>query len=132
MLSVIIMYECQSLSHKCVPNGIAYPLIADLIPFSLYLVQIPDFVNGKSSPYHNRAASVFYSRWNTSGCSSFINSSTHIDASIWPKDFELWFVNPKDIVPPLYCPVFERLALLGTFNIVLFPQPWLLGINSVI
>ena len=42
----------------------------------------------------------------------------------WPKDFELWFITPKDFIPLLYWPVFVRLGLLRPFDIALFPQRW--------
>ena len=69
----------------------------------------PDLAIGKSHPQHNRAYSKLYSWCDTGGCSAFTNSSLHIDSPIWPKDFELWFISPKDFVPLLYCPVFVRL-----------------------
>ena len=47
-----------------------------------------------------------YGWCDTGGCSSFINSSLHIDPPIWTKDFELWFVSLKDFIPLLCCPVF--------------------------
>ena len=84
------------------------------------------------APHHNRPSPMLYGWCDTGGCSSFTNSLPHIDPPIWPKDFELWFVSPKDFILILYCPVFACLGPLGPFDIVLLPQQWFLDSNSSI
>ena len=54
----------------------------------------------------------------------------YIDTLIWPKDFELWFLCSKDLIPLLYCSVFVRLGQLEPCYIVLLPQQWCLDSNS--
>ena len=66
-------------------------------------------------PYHNRASSMLYGWCAIEGCSSFTNSSPHIDPRIWANDAELSFVSPKDFILLLYCPVFMRLGPLEPF-----------------
>ena len=71
---------------------------------SIFPIRKVCFINTRNSvffhcPHHNRASSMLYSCGDSGGCSSFINSSRHINTSIWPKDFELWFVSPKDFIP---------------------------------
>ena len=51
------------------------------------------------------------------GCSFFINSSPQIEPPIWPQNFELWFISPKDFIPLLYCSVFVCLIPLEPFDI---------------
>ena len=65
--------------------------------------------------HHNRASSMLYGWYDTGGCSSFPNSSLHIDLPIWPKDFELCSLNPNDFIPLLYCPVFVCFLTLFCF-----------------
>ena len=64
---------------------------------------IPNFATDKSPPQHNRASSMLFGWCDTGGCSTFTNSSPHIDPPIWPTDFELWFISPKNFIPLLYC-----------------------------
>ena len=90
-------------------------------------MQIFDFGICKSPPththtHHSRSSFMFYGWWDTDGCSSFTNSSLHVNPRIWPKDFELWFVRPKDFIPMVYFPVFVLLVSLEDFDIVLLPQ----------
>ena len=96
--------------------------------FALHQVQIPDFASGKSPPCHKRHSAMLYKWCDTvrGGCNPFTNSSLYI----WPKDFELWFVSPKDFIPLLYCPVFVHLGLLEPFDIVLLPKQWFLDGSS--
>ena len=84
--------------------------IARLIQFALRLVQLANFSIGKKSSHHNRASPMLYG-----DLSSFTNSSSHVDSSIWVKDFKHWFVCPKDFFPILYCPVFVHLGSLVPF-----------------
>ena len=113
MLWVIILHEFKSLSHKSHSRWdcmiLQYAVIAGLIQFALHLVQIPDFAVGKCPTPHNRASSMFYGWCDTVGCCSFTNSLLHIDPPISLKDFELWYVSPKDFIPLLYCSVFVHL-----------------------
>ena len=37
-----------------------YAVIAGLIQYTVYLLQIPDFATGKSPPNHNKASSMVY------------------------------------------------------------------------
>ena len=73
---------------------------------------------------------MVYSWYDIGGYISFTNSLPHIDPPIWSKDFEPWFISPKDFIPLLYCPVFERLGPLEPFDIVLLPQQWFFESNS--
>ena len=107
-----------------------YAVIAGLIQFALHLVQFLDFAIGKSSPHHNTASSMLCGWCNIGGSRSFTNTSLHIDPLIWPRDFELWFVSPKDIILLLYCSVFEWFGPLDLSKIVSFPQQWFL--NSIL
>ena len=105
---------------------------ASLIQFALLLVKLPDFAIGKSPPQHNRFSSMLYGWCDTGGCSSFATSSLLINLPIWLKDFELWFVSPKNFIPLLYCPVFVHLGSLEPIDIVLLPQRWFLDRNFAI
>ena len=105
-----------------------HAVVAGPIPFALHQVQIPNYATGKIPLHYNRAFSMFYGWWDTGGCSSFTNSSPHIDPPIWLEVFELWFVSPKDFISLLYCPVFMHLGPLDTFDVVLVPQQWFLQI----
>ena len=92
-----------------------------MIHFTLHLVQIPHLAP------HNRAFYMLYSWCDTGGCSSFTNSSPHIDPPIWLKDFEHGFVSPKDFILLLYSPVFVGLGSLKIFDIVFthfFSRHW--------
>ena len=61
----------------------------------------------KPSTIHiNGASSMRYSWCDTGSSSPFTQSLPHIDPLIWPKDFELWFICPKDFILLPYCPVF--------------------------
>ena len=126
MLWVIILHDYKSLTHKLCSRRdcvmLLYTVIVVLIQFALHLVQIPNLTICKSPPHHNRTSSSWC---NTGGCSSFTNSSPHIDPPIYHKDFKLWFVNPKDFVPLLDCSVFVRLGPLEPFDRVLLP--WLVS-----
>ena len=82
--------------------------------------------------YPSRTPSIFYTWYDTGGFSSFTNFSPNIDLHIWDKDFEIWFVNPKELIPLLYCPVFVRFGPLEPFDIVLLPQQLFLDSNSAI
>ena len=79
MLWIFILNEFKSLSHK--PRSrwdyvmLQYAVIGGLIQFALLLVQISNITIGKSNPHHDRASPMLYC-WN---CSSFTNSSPHID-----------------------------------------------------
>ena len=133
----VIFYEYKSLTHKLHSRWdcmmIQYAVIAGLIQFALHLEQIPIFTIGKNHAHHNTASSMLYDWCDTGGCSSFTNTSLHIDPPIWPKDFKLGIVSPKDFIPMFYCPVFEHLRPLEPFDIVfLLPQQWSLDSNSVI
>ena len=126
MLWVIDLYEYKFLTHKLISRWdcviLQYAMIASLIQFAHHMAQIPDFAIGKSPSHHNRASSMLYSCCDTGGCRSFTNSLQHVDPLIWLKDFELWFVSPKDFIPLSYCLVFECLDPLKPFDIVLLPQ----------
>ena len=90
MLWVIILHEYRSLTHK--PRScwdrvmLQFVVIAGLFQFV---------------PFHHRASSMLYGWCDARICSSFTNSSLHIDPPIWAKDFELWFISPKDFIPLL-------------------------------
>ena len=105
MLWVIILHEYKSLTNKlhsrrdCIM--LQFAAIASLIQNALHMVQIPDFAIGKNLPHHNTGSSMLYGWCDTEGCSPFTNSLPHIDPPIWPKDFKLWFVSPKDLIPLL-------------------------------
>ena len=47
------------------------------------------------NPHYNRAFCILYGWYDTDtgACSSFTNSSQHIDSLIWAKEFELWFTS---------------------------------------
>ena len=124
MLWLIILHEYKSLTHKLCSRWdcmmLQYAVIAGLIQFALHLMQILDFAISKSPPHHNRHSSMLYGCYDTGGCSSFTNSLPHIDPPIWPKDFKLWFVSPKEFIPLLYWPVLVGLAPLETFDIICF------------
>ena len=111
-------------------------MIAGLIHFALHLVQITDFTITKSPlpthTHYNRASSMFCGWFDTGSCGSFTNSLPHIDSPIWAKDFELWFVSPKDFILQDYCPVFVCLGSLEPFDIVLLLHQWFLDRNSAI
>ena len=96
-----------------------YAVIASLIQFGLQLVQVLDFYYWQKPPTHYKRA-------------SFINSLLNIDPRIWPKDFDLEFISPKNFTPLLYCPAFVHCDPLDPFDIVLFPQQWFLDSNSTI
>ena len=49
---------------------------------------------------------MLYGWRDTRGCRSFTKSLLLIEPSIWPKEFERWFVSPKDFFTLLYCPFF--------------------------
>ena len=93
MVWVIILHEYKSLSQKvCSRWNVVmqhYAVIASLIQFTLHRVKIPDFAIGKSPPYHYRPSSMFCGWCDTGVCSSFINSSPHIEPPIWRKNFDL-------------------------------------------
>ena len=99
---VIILHEYKSLTHK--PRSrwdgvmLQYAVIAGLIQFVLYLVQISDFAIGKRPlPLHNRNTPMLYRYCDTKGGISFTNSLPQIDPPIRPKDFEHRFVSRKDL-----------------------------------
>ena len=81
-------------------------------------------------PHYNRVFSILNGWCDTRYYRSFTNSSLYIDPLIWPKDFELWFLCSKDLIPLLYCSVFVRLGQLEPCYIVLLPQQWCLDSNS--
>ena len=93
MLWVIILHEYKSLNHKQCSRWdcemLQYAVITGLIQFALPLIQNPDFVIEKSPLHHNRVSSMPDGCRDTRGCSSFTNSSPHIDFSIWLKSFKL-------------------------------------------
>ena len=131
-----MMHEYKSMTNK--PHSrwnrvmLHHAAIASLIQFALHLAQISDFIIGKSSLHHNRASSKPYSWCDIGGCSSFTNFSPHIDPPIRAKNFQFWFVNPKDFIPLLYYPVFVCLGPLESFDFILLPQQWFLDSNSAI
>ena len=51
-----------------------------------------------------------------------------IELSIWPKDFKLWFVSPKEFIPRLYCPVFVLLAYFILLILFCFNSGFLITI----
>ena len=130
MLWVIISHEYKPHSRwVCMMQQ--YALIANLIQFALHLEQIPDFAIGKSPLHHNRASSMLYSWCDTGGCSSFTNSSQHIDPLLNPKisNFD------SSVQRTLFHSSVVIFVLLGSpvpFNIVLLPQKWFLDSNSTI
>ena len=91
MLWVIILHSYKSLTHKLHSRLdymiLHYAVIAGLIQFALHLMHILDFAIGKSPIHYNIPSSMLYSWCYTGGCSSFMNSSPHIDLPIWVKDF---------------------------------------------
>ena len=126
MLWVIILHEYKSLTNKVCSRWdcvmLQYALIVSLIQFALHLKEIPDFAI--CNCHYNRASSMPYVWCDTGGCSSFTNSSLHIDPPIWAKDFKLWFISPKNFIPLLYCPIFVYLGPLEPFDILLLPLSW--------
>ena len=99
MLWVIILHENKSLTHKPRSRGdqerLQYAVIVRLIQFAPHLVQIPDFAMSNPSHTITESPQFFTVDVIQAGCSSFTNSSLHIKPSVWPKDFEFWFVSPK-------------------------------------
>ena len=73
---------------------------------------------------------MLYSWYDTRGYNSLTNSSPHVDPVIWPKEFELWFISPKNFTPLLYCPVFMLFCPMEPFDIIFLPQQWFLDCNS--
>ena len=113
-------FNRQTAFHDATVCCDSWSLTLDLVQFSVFVI-------GQSPPPHNRASFMLPCLCYTGACSSFINSSPHIDLPIWPKDFELWFVSPL-----LYCLVFVCLGPQNPFHIVLLPQQWLLDGTSAI
>ena len=110
--------------------------------YAIHLVQIPNFVIGRSFCIITEPRPYFMVGLIQGGCSSFTNSSQHIEP-IWPQDLKLWFISPKDFIPLLKWvklhkdwtidyPVFVQLDPLKPFDIVLLPQQWFLDSNSTI
>ena len=134
--SLLLMYLRQSLlvcigSLSCMSTNPFYPQAVfyrgscdavvccdSLIQFALHLMQIPDFRIRKSSSHHNRSSSMLYGWYDTGVCSSFANFLLYMDPPISLKDFELWFISPKDFIPLLYCLVCLCLGLLTLFCFV--------------
>ena len=73
---------------------------------------------------------MLYRRCDTGESRFFTNSLPHIDPSIWAKDFELWFVSPKDFIPLLYCSIFVRLGYWSLLTLFFLSQQWFLDSNS--
>ena len=119
-LHVTLDYSCQLYFF--------YAVIVGLIEFALHLVQIPNLAIGKSLPHHKRAFSMLYGQCDTGVCSSFTNTSQHIESPTWLRDFKLWFVSPKDFISLFYCQVFVCLCSLEPFHILLL----FLDSNSII
>ena len=92
-------------------------------------MQISNFAIGKSSPHHNRTSTVLYGWWDKGGCSSFTNSSLHIDPPIWTQRFRTLIFMLNDFIPLLSCLVFVQLSQLEHFDIVLLTQQWFLDSN---
>ena len=118
---IIILHEYKSLTHKLRSRWyrvmLQYAVIAALIQFAFNLVQISDFAIGKSLLLPSRASSMLHGRCDTGVCSSFTKSLSYIEPCIWAKDFELWFVSPKNFIPLIYCPVYWYLLTLFSFFI---------------
>ena len=114
----------KSLTHKphfrwdCVV--LQYAVIASLIEFALHLVQIHNFAISESPLHHNKNFTMLYAWCETGGYSSFTNSLLHWPP-IWPKEFKVYFFNPKVFISLLCCPVFVHLGPLKSFDIVLLP-----------
>ena len=146
--SLLLMYHCQSLlvcfeSLSCtstklwptshVPNEMAWCCDSRSDSICSFPGANPRLCNWQKSTQHlNRGSSMVCGWCDTRSCSSFTNSSPHLNSPIWPKDFELWFVSPMDVIPLLYCSVFVHLCPLEPFQIVLLPQKWFLGSGSAI
>ena len=62
-------------------------VIVGLIQIDIHLEQIFDFSISKYSLHNKRVSSMLYSLCDTGN--SFTNSSSQIEPTIWPKDFEL-------------------------------------------
>ena len=118
-----------------VPDGIAWCCCmlwcAGLIQFALSLEQIFDFQLTKALHTIAEYPPCFTVGVIQRSCSFVTNSSLHIDRTIWPKDFELWFVSIKDIIPQLYYPASVPWPK-EPFNIVLLLQQCFLDCNSAI
>ena len=137
MLWVIVLHGYKSLSHK--PRSkwdhliLQYAVIACLILFALHLVQFLDLAIGESLPNHNKASSMLYCWCNTGVCSSFTNSSPHIESPVSPKDFEFWFVCQKDFIPLLLSSLCAPLPTRAFWNcfasstVVSWQQFWNIG-----
>ena len=117
---------------RCDHVMLHYAVIAGIIQFGLHLVQIPNFAIGKSPSPYNSAFSMICSWCDTGDYSPFTNSSPYIGPPIWPKDFKLWLVSPKDLIPLLNCPALVCFGSLELFDIVLLYQQWFLDSKSAI
>ena len=84
--------------------------------------------------HHNKTSSMLYGLCDSRGRNSFTNALLHIDRPIWAKDFELWFVIPKDLyhcfIVQYLCPLvnwslFKLFCLLnsGFFTTILLYRP---------
>ena len=109
MLWVIILPEYKSLTHM----GLCYTALY----FDSWSDSIspspganPWLCNWQKTTPPSRASSMVYCWCDVRGCSSFTNSSLLIDTPIWPKDFKLWFVCPKESILLFYCSVFVCLV----------------------
>ena len=106
MLLVIILHEYKLLTHK--PNSkwdhlmLHYGMIAGLIQFALYLVQIPDFTIGNQPPNTIRESCPCFMIDLIQEVAALSPTLPYTDPPIWPKDFELWFVSPKKTAILLY------------------------------
>ena len=117
MLWVIIWHDYKSLIYKLRSKWnlmmLQYVLIAGLIQFAILLVRILDLSIEKVQKTITVLSPCFMVCVILGGgCSSLNNCSLHIDSPIWAKDFEIWFVSPKDIIPLLCSPIFMCLGPL--------------------
>ena len=106
MVYVIILYEYKSSINK--PRSkwdhvmLQYAVIAGLIQFALYLVQITDFAVSKSPPpQHTHTHTHTITKlppWFTVSVILGVKAlSPFFSPQIWPKGFEFWFVSPKGL-----------------------------------
>ena len=126
-LWVIILHEYKSIIHK--PRSkwdrvmLQCAVIAGL-PLLFTWCNSPTLQLAKAPHiHHKRVSSMLYGWCNTGTCSSFTNSSTHID-----RKFSNFHSSVKKTL--FHCSV--HFGPLETFDIVLLPQKWFFGSNSAI
>ena len=92
-LWVIILHEYKSLIHKLYSSGITWWCYVPWFNLPFTWCKSPTLQ--LAPPTITEPLLCFTVGVIQGGCSSFINSLLHIDPSIWPKDFKLWFISPK-------------------------------------